>query len=85
LVVANPFDIERLSQPSVTPNGKYLYVPYIYDRKIVMLNAVSGKITGSPIPVGFLIEWTQISPDGNTLYVSNAEDNTISVIDTTPQ
>ena len=81
----------ELGQPAVTPNGKYMYVSYAYNyltsspgNQVVMLDVATGKVVGSPIPVGNDPYWIQMAPNGDTLYVANERDGTVTVIDTTP-
>ena len=75
----------ELGQPAVTPNGQYLYVPYAAgENQVVMLNIGTGKLVGSPIQVGNEPRLAQVAPNGDTLYVANYIDGSITVIDTTP-
>jgi YVTN family beta-propeller protein len=90
-VVASDFDAFSLGQPSLSLNGNYLYVPYTFNDnnpapadQVVMVDSSNGKILGTPIPVGYDPIWTQMSPNGKTLYVGNAHDGTVTVIDVTP-
>jgi YVTN family beta-propeller protein len=80
-----------LGQPAITPNGKYLYVSFIYnnstgqnEHQVQMFDVSTGKAVGTPITVGNHPFWAQMAPNGNTLYVANGEDATVTVIDTTP-
>jgi DNA-binding beta-propeller fold protein YncE len=80
-----------LGQPAVTPNGKYLYVPFAYNNstgqnqdQVQMFDVATGKAVGTPITVGNRPFWAQMAPNGDTLYVANGEDDTVTVIDTTP-
>jgi YVTN family beta-propeller protein len=82
----------ELGQPAVKPNGQYLYVPYSYNattgaypNQVVMLLVYTGKILGEPITVGNHPVWAQLSPNGNTLYVANENDGTVTVINSTAQ
>jgi DNA-binding beta-propeller fold protein YncE len=54
------------------------------DNRVAMIDVSTGQITGSLIKVGYNPVWAQTSPDGNTLYVCNADDGTVSVIDIRP-
>jgi DNA-binding beta-propeller fold protein YncE len=97
--VSSVFDLAFLGQPALTPNGQYLYVPYgrgsiainnatmrlgPSNNQVVMLNVTAGQIIGSLITVGYDPVWAQVSPNGNTLYVANNSDGTVSVIDIIP-
>ena len=55
------------------------------NNKVAMIDVSTGKIVGSLITVGNDPVWAQVSPDGNTLYVCNASDGTVSVIDIRPK
>ena len=73
--------------PAVTPNGKYLYVP-IYSTSpgtVVMIGTASGQIVGEPITVGSVPAWVTIAPNANFAYVTNSQDNTVTVINISPQ
>lgn len=98
--VKSVFDAEPLGQPALTANGEYLYVPYgrggfaanaevdpimrLSNNQVAMIDVSSGKIVGPLITVGYGPVWAQASPDGNTLYVCNSVDGTVSVIDIEP-
>jgi YVTN family beta-propeller protein len=89
--VSSVYSAFELGQPAVSKNGKYLYVPYHYNlatetaaNQVVMIDVTTGKIVGSPITVGYDPYWAQISPNGQTLYVANTYDGTVSVINITP-
>jgi DNA-binding beta-propeller fold protein YncE len=73
---------------AVTPNGQYLYVPIYYNgstpgNTVLMLNAVTQEIVGSPITVGNGPSFIAITPNGDDAYVLNQNDETISVINIT--
>lgn len=74
--------------PALTPNGRYLYVPQVCPAgsgyQVVMLNALSGAIVGSPIPVGNVPVAAAMAPNGKALYVSNSSDATVTVVNTKP-
>ncbi|MBV8099468.1 MAG: beta-propeller fold lactonase family protein [Verrucomicrobia bacterium] len=80
----------QLGEPAVTPDGRYVYVPYNYNAADELLNQVgmfdiaTGKIVGSPVAVGSYPFWAQMAPNGETLYVANQFDGTVTVIDTRP-
>jgi YVTN family beta-propeller protein len=83
-------------QPAVTPGQKYLYLPYAYafvygigggggyDDEVMMINLSKHTIEGQPIVVGTEPVWAAIAPNGNTLYVANQSDETVSVVNITP-
>ena len=88
LVTPSLFPGAELGQPAVTPNGKYLYVAYTYEgytplNQVAMFDVATGKMVGTPIAVGAYPFWLQMAPNGDTLYVANENDGTVSVIDTT--
>jgi DNA-binding beta-propeller fold protein YncE len=99
LAVPNVFNAVSLGQPAITPSGTYLYVPYVGTgaakglpvstagpgNAVAMIDVSSGTIVGPLITVGNEPVWAAVSPDGNTLYVCNSADGTVSVIDITPQ
>lgn len=75
---------------SLTPSGQYLYAALFYDGEqpgdtVIMLNAVTQKIVGSPIKVGKGPTFISITSNGDYAYVCNAHAGTISVIDITLQ
>lgn len=93
LAVPNVYDDIELGRPAVTKDGSYLYVPYFYNsgatsqgNQVVMLGLATGKILGAPITVGYDPYWTQISPNGKTLYVVNEVfgGGSVTVINITP-
>ena len=92
--VSSVYASYELGQPAVTKNGKYLYVPYYYDsatdtaaNQVVMVDVSTGKIVGAPITVDYYPYWTQIAPDGQTLYVVSEQygAGSVTVINITPQ
>ena len=91
LAAPDPFTLVRLGQPALTPDGRYLYVPYIVNlttftgNVVVMIDVRSGQIVGTPITVGNVPFWAQIAPNGRTLYVDSNPANNVTVIDITPQ
>jgi YVTN family beta-propeller protein len=86
LVAPNVFTLVSLGKPALTPNGKYLYVPYggISANGVVMIDLGTDQVTGEPITVGSPV-WAQIAPDGRTLYVDSNPGNTVTVIDISPK
>jgi YVTN family beta-propeller protein len=92
LAVPGIYATLALGQPALTPDGKYLYVPYSYDyrsskpyNQVAMIDVSAGKILGKLITVGNYPSWAQTSPDGKTLYVANVRDGTVTVIDISAQ
>jgi YVTN family beta-propeller protein len=79
-----------LGNPAVTPNGKYLYVPQTYSGvgtagdEVAVVDTKTYQNVGSFIEVGNEPAWVVISSKGNLAYVTNYEDNTVSVIQITP-
>jgi hypothetical protein len=77
----------QLGQPAVTPNGAFVYVPNLNDQTVLMVDAATCQVKGSPIPVGQNPVFTAISPlYSNYLYVVNTNvpgQATMSVIDIT--
>ena len=81
-------------QLAVTLDGKYLYVPYDYtldpsnnltwQNQVAMFDVATGRIVGSPITVGKGANFCSIAPNGQTLYVSNGADGTVTVVDIRP-
>jgi YVTN family beta-propeller protein len=92
LAVPGIYATLRLGQPALTPNGRFLYVPYSYNfrstrpnNQVGMIDVRAGKVLGKLITVGNYPGWAQSSPDGKTLYVANSNDGTVTVIDISPQ
>ena len=98
LAVPSIFNAVFFGQPALTLDGTYLYLPYAGGgvvktadlsmagpgNSVAMIDVSTGDIVGSLILVGNNPVWAQVSPDGNTLYVCNRNDGTVSVIDITP-
>ena len=68
---------------ALTPDGKYLYVTY--SNQVATINTATDKLIGSPSQVGQGAYAIAIAPDGLRAYVANYFDNTVSVIDISPQ
>jgi DNA-binding beta-propeller fold protein YncE len=94
LVAPSVYSSYYLGQPAVTKNGRHLYVPYYENQltytalnQVVMLDLSTGQIVGTPITVGDYPYWTQISPNGQTLYVVNSVYGgcSVTVVNITPQ
>jgi DNA-binding beta-propeller fold protein YncE len=83
-----PLSSAVAGQPALTPNGHYLYIPQVSPAgsgyQVVMLDAKSGAIVGSPITVGNVPVAVATAPNGKALYVSNSSDATVTVVNTTP-
>ena len=86
--VPSVFSAELLGQPALSLNERYLYIPYSFDyntnqadHQVAVLDVSDGQLVGSVIQVGNYPSWATIAPNGGTLYVSNANDGTVSVID----
>ncbi|MBV8099469.1 MAG: YncE family protein [Verrucomicrobia bacterium] len=91
LVSPNIASQTYLGQTAVTPDGRYMYVPYAYNytlreyiNQVAMFDVGTGKIVGSPIQVGSYPVWAQMAPNGDTLYVANSIGGSVTVVDTTP-
>jgi YVTN family beta-propeller protein len=65
---------------SVSPNGQMLYVADNLGDRMSVIDLTTGTVTAT-IPVGHNPYTTLVSQDGNTVYVSNWGDMTISVVD----
>jgi YVTN family beta-propeller protein len=79
--LANPLDSTwQLGQPILTPDDRYLYVPYTFDiennsalHQVAMINVATGEITGPLITVGNEPTALAMAADGDTLYGSTPE------------
>jgi DNA-binding beta-propeller fold protein YncE len=72
-------------QSAITPDGKYLYVPYS-DGFVFMINTATNRVSGPPITVGALPDPVVIAPNGKYAYVVNGKvPGSVSVIDIGPQ
>jgi YVTN family beta-propeller protein len=72
-------------QPAVTPDGKYLYVPYS-DGFVFMINTATNRVSRPPITVGVAPDVVVIAPTGKYAYVVNGGvPGSVSVIDIRPQ
>ena len=74
---------------AVTPDGKYLYLPLNSSNsgpsnKVIMVSTTTYKTVGKPITVGFQPRAVAITPDQKFAYVTNYQDDTVSVIDIQP-
>lgn len=74
----------QVSEPAVTPNGEFLYVPAPYRNTVTMVDTATNKIVGSPITVGVFPLYLAVARNGDYLYSSNNADDTVSVIDIRP-
>ena len=86
----------RTNEPShgigVAPDNKTLWVTsipnnavYVYSldtlKEIGRVELPSIKVAGNPTPISAVANWTTFTPDGKYLYVSNAGQRSVSVID----
>jgi YVTN family beta-propeller protein len=86
----------RTNEPShgigVAPDNKTLWVTsipnnavYVYSldtlKNIGRVELPSIKVAGNPMPLSAVANWTTFTPDGKYLYVSNAGQRSVSVID----
>jgi YVTN family beta-propeller protein len=87
--VTSPNGTNVLAYPSVTPNGRYLYVPnpgqlsngnLIEGNTVVVLDTATWKLVGAPITVGDVPIMAATTPNGKYAYISNEYDGTVSVI-----
>lgn len=49
--------------------------------QVAVFDVATGKMVGKPIAVGAYPFWLQMAPNGDTLYVANENDGTVTVID----
>ena len=75
-----------LGDSVVTPNGKYLYVPLYFPKKVKMVSTADNKVVGGAIAVGEGASRTVVAPNGNDLYVLNVgappkDASSVSVVD----
>jgi YVTN family beta-propeller protein len=68
----------------LSPDKKQLYISIWGEKKVAVFNTIEKKITGS-INVGEHPNELCLSKKGNHLFVANALDNSVSVIDTKQQ
>jgi YVTN family beta-propeller protein len=86
----------RTNEPShgigVAPDNKTLWVTsipnnavYVYAldtlKEIGHVDLPSFKVAGNPMPISAVANWATFTPDGKYLYVSNAGQRSVSVID----
>src|SRR5258708_27468 len=86
----------RTNEPAhgigVAPDNKTLWatsIPnnavYVYSldtlKQIGRVELPSIKVAGNPMPISAVANWTTFTPDGKYLYVSNAGQRSVSVID----
>jgi len=65
------------------PSGVYLFVALETSRQVALVDAISG-FELLRFDVGRAPQGLALAPDGNTLYVHNFMDRTVSVVDLTP-
>lgn len=85
LSIASPFDLTTISTPAVTPSLTYLYVAnYVgnhgTDDEVLMVDLADHKVKGKPVTIGLGPHDLAIAPNGKTLYVTNQQTGTVSVI-----
>jgi DNA-binding beta-propeller fold protein YncE len=69
-------------QPTWSRDGRRLYVPLWAERSIAVVDPLHARLMRK-IPVGLHPEAVVLTKNGRALYVANADDDTISQIDTT--
>jgi YVTN family beta-propeller protein len=90
LAVPNPFtSVSRLGSPALTLDAAYMYVPYTFSgeplspaNQVAMIDIAHNKIVGPPIPVGEGPIWLSMAPNGDTLYVTNYLEGSVTIVDT---
>ena len=88
-VIKNIKETDYPGYCAVTPDGKYLYIPFNSSNSgngntVIMVSTTTYKTVGKPITVGFQPRAVAIAPDQKFAYVTNYQDNTVSVIDIQP-
>lgn len=63
-----------------SPDGKTIWVAGLHD--VFTIDVATGKLVGSPIPVGISPQWLSVTPDGKRAIATNFVSGTDSVIDT---
>jgi YVTN family beta-propeller protein len=64
-----------------SPDNKVLYVAQV-PGSIETINTSTGRVFGSPIPVGLVPGWVSVTPDGSRLLISAFGDGTVTTINT---
>jgi YVTN family beta-propeller protein len=64
----------------VTPDGKQLWSTSKFNSRVYAYAMPDLKYLGE-VKVGLVPDWITFTPDSKKLYVANAHDNTVSVID----
>jgi YVTN family beta-propeller protein len=73
--------------PAITPNGKYAYVPQTFASgagSVYLMDTTTYNTVGTSIQVGNRPYLVAITHSGKRAYVSNSQDQTISVIKISP-
>lgn len=65
---------------AVHPDGSKIYVVNYFNDQLIVLDAVTLSVIGSPIDVGVSPIGIAVSPDGTRVYVTNESSGTLSVI-----
>ena len=65
------------------PTGKTFYVVDVNNNNVIKFNTLTGAVIGTPITVGQVPIGIALSPDGSKAFVTNRNDDTVSVINTT--
>jgi YVTN family beta-propeller protein len=73
-------DNKTLWATSIPNNAVYVYSLETL-KQIGRVELPSIKVAGNPMPISAVANWTTFTPDGKYLYVSNAGQRSVSVID----
>jgi YVTN family beta-propeller protein len=56
--------------PAVSPDGRRVYVPSLFDSSVSAIDAQAMRLVGTPVPVGDGPGGVAVSPDGRRVYVT---------------